>query len=345
MGGRRTQIEEDDEPPVRNTRGASQQNRRSNDDDDEENSQQQKQSKAGELPPLGGEGRTIYRLHGDGMGGRKVPVEETPAKAAPTISAAKRAELGYRDDEADDFHYSKKEVEQLAGGNKTIYRTQGDGMGGRKVVSEEPQSRAPQMISAAKRAELGYNDEEEDLSNKMGKVELLGGGERTIYRTQGDGMGGRKAAVEEEAPKAQAPREISAAKRAELGYADEAEEKNTKEVEQLGGGSRTIYRTQGDGMGGRKVVAEEPSPVASRGISAAKRAELGHDREEQEPTGKVDLLGGGGRTIYKTSGDGMGGRKGASSSFWGHDEEEPEPPRGNQRGVRKDTQSSSHWDF
>jgi len=268
-----------------------------------------------EVEQLAGGDRTIYKTQGDGMGGRKGATEEEalPARTPRGNSAAKRAEMGYDDDE--DLSQQMGKVELLGGGSKTIYRTQGDGMGGRKVAEEKPAS-TPRVISAAKRAEMGFDYDEVEPKKE---AELLGGGGRTIYKTQGDGMGGRKVAAEDEQSRVQVPRGISAAKRAEMGYYDDdIEEKSAKEIEQLGGGNKTIYRTQGDGMGGRKVVAEE-APVASRTISAAKKAEM--HREEQKPSGIVEQLAGGSRTIYKTTGDGMGGRKGAPTSIWGFDEE------------------------
>ena len=240
----------------------------------------------GAVEQLGGGSRTIYRTQGDGMGGRKIVAEEeAPAKAPRTLSTAKKAELGYESEESSgDLPKSD---------SRTIYKTQGDGMGGRKAT------------------------EDKDIDIISGGVEQLGGGSRTIYRTQGDGMGGRKVSAEEEEPQNTAPRGVmSAAKRAELGYSQD-EQEDSEVVEQLAGGGRTIYRTQGDGMGGLKVVAEEESrPKAPRAVSNAKQAEMYHDETQRVP-GKVEQLGGGERTIYKTQGDGMGGMKGTTFSLWG----------------------------
>lgn len=332
MGGRK--VVEEDERPIRGSRAVSQAKRA---DMAEEEEEQARSKNSGVVEQLGGGSRTIYRTQGDGMGGRKNAVEEeAPAKAPRGTSAAKRAEMGYEDE---DTNQESERVELLGGGSRTIYRTQGDGMGGRKVVAEEAPARAPRTISAAKRAEMTY--EEEELKTE---VEQLAGGNRTIYRTQGDGMGGRKNAAEEEATKRRAPRTLSAAKQAELSYVDESVPNH---LDQLGGGNRTIYRTQGDGMGGRKVATEQASTNAPRALSAAKRAEMSYDGEE--PSGKVELLGGGSRTIYKTTGDGMGGRKGASSAIFGFDEEDPVGKNKENQlqrpGVRKDTEASSFWDF
>ncbi|KAF8453044.1 hypothetical protein BGX38DRAFT_449021 [Terfezia claveryi] len=331
MGGRK--VVENEQLPIEGHRAVSQAKMAKKEAEEEARS---KRSEV--VEQLGGGSRTIYRTQGDGMGGRKNAVEEeAPARAPRGISAAKRAEMGYEDE---DINQGPRKVELLGGGSSTIYRTQGDGMGGRKVVAEEGPARAPRTISAAKRAEMTYEEEE-----PKNEVEQLAGGNRTIYRTLGDGMGGRKNAAEEEDTKRRAPRTMSVAKQMEMGYGDD--EPDSNHLDQLGGGSRTIYRTQGDGMGGRKIVAEQASANAPRALSAAKRAEMTHD--EEEPSGKVELLGGGSRTIYKTTGDGMGGRKGASSSIFGFDEEEPvEKNKENQRqrpGVRKDNQPSSFWDF
>ena len=269
---------------------------------------------------LGDGSRTIYKTAGDGMGGRKVIPD-------------------------DDYQSGTRgAVEQLGGGSRTIYRTQGDGMGGRKVVAEEEApAAAPRTLSTAKKAELGYDTEEssdlpkvvpraiyktqgdgmggrkaaedKDIDIISGGVEQLGGGSRTIYRTQGDGMGGRKVSTEEESQDS-APRAMSAAKRAELGYVQD-EQEDSAAVEQLAGGGRTIYKTQGDGMGGRKgVTDEEPQPKAPRANASAKEGEMYHDESQRIP-GKVEQLGGGEQTIYKTQGDGMGGRKGTTFSLWG----------------------------
>ena len=332
MGGRK--VVEDDEQPIRGSRAVSQAKRAEVAAEEEEKA---RSKHSGVVEQLGGGTRTIYRTQGDGMGGRKAVVEEeVPVRAPRGISAAKRAEMGYEDE---DTNQRTGKVELLGGGSKTIYRTQGDGMGGRKVVAEEAPVRGSRTTSAAKQAEMTY--EEEEPSHE---VEQLAGGNRTIYRTQGDGMGGRKNAAEEEDTQRRAPRTISAAKQAEMGYDDD--EPVSNHLDQLGGGNRTIYRTQGDGMGGRKVVAEQASANAPRALSAAKRAEMTHD--EEEPSGKVELLGGGSRTIYRTAGDGMGGRKGAQS-IWGFDDEEPvEKNKENQRqrpGARNDNQPSSFWDF
>ena len=237
----------------------------------------------GAVEQLGGGSRTIYRTQGDGMGGRKVvSEEEAPAAAPRTLSTAKKAELGYDTEEPSDLP---------KGGSRAIYKTQGDGMGGRRAT------------------------EDKDIDIISGGVEQLGGGSRTIYRTQGDGMGGRKVSTEEESHDS-APRVMSAAKRAEMGYGqDEQEDSGT--VEQLAGGGRTIYKTQGDGMGGRKFVTEEePQPKAPRANASAKEGEMYHDESQRIP-GKVEQLGGGDKGIYKTQGDGMGGRKGTTFSLWG----------------------------
>jgi len=268
---------------------------------------------------LGDGSRTIYKTAGDGMGGRKVITDDS------------QKERGTRGD-----------VEQLGGGSRTTYRTQGDGMGGRKIVAEEeaPAS-APRTLSTAKKAELGYDTEEpsgdlpksssrtvyktqgdgmggrratedEDIGTISRGVEQLGGGSRTIYRTQGDGMGGRKVTAEGEESGNSAPRVMSAAKRAELGYGQDDHDEH-----QPARGGRTIYKTQGDGMGGRKGDTDEESqPAVSRTASSAKQGEMYHDEAQRVP-GKVEQLGGGERTIYKTQGDGMGGRKGTTFSLWG----------------------------
>jgi len=331
MGGRK--VAEDDELPIRGSRATSQAKRAEVSEEEEK----ARSKHSGVIEQLGGGSRTIYRTQGDGMGGRKNVVEEEapPTRAPRGISAAKRAEMGYGDDEYTNQEPGKAEL--LGGGSKTIYRTQGDGMGGRKVVAEEAPTRGP-SISAAKRAEMTYEEEK-----PMNEVEQLAGGNRTIYRTQGDGMGGRKNAVEEEDIPRRAPRTMSAAKQAEMGYDDDEPVPN--HLDQLGGGNRTIYRTQGDGMGGRKVAAERASTNAPRALSAAKRAEMTY--EEEEPKNEVEQLAGGNRTIYRTQGDGMGGRKGAAS-IWGYDEEEPvEKNKENQQrpGVRNNNQPSTFWDF
>ncbi|KAF8472536.1 hypothetical protein BDZ91DRAFT_652445 [Kalaharituber pfeilii] len=119
------------------------------------------------------------------------------------------------------------------------------------------------------------------------------------------------------------------------------------DVEQLGGGGRTIYKTRGDGMGGRKVIDDdEPIKSVPKVVPKVTRIEKSQEDDVDRKPAQVEQLAGGNRTIYKTTGDGMGGRKG-TSSFWDFTEEEDkkENQRTSNVPVRKDTQPSSFWDF
>ncbi|KAI5809907.1 hypothetical protein DFH27DRAFT_476462 [Peziza echinospora] len=91
-------------------------------------------------------------------------------------------------------------------------------------------------------------------------------------------------------------------------------------------------------------------PADRKAAVKSMNSHWGHDDE-------VEQLGGGARTIYKTSGDGMGGRKGAPS-IWGTDadeeEQKPIPPKGGRKEnypltangrVAKENEPSSYWDF
>lgn len=81
------------------------------------------------------------------------------------------------------------------------------------------------------------------------------------------------------------------------------------------GGRRVPVEEKDDGNGGfgaGKIASKTQTQTGVVG-GKSRRQQLEdeyYEREVEEAREKVELLGDNGRTIYKTRGDGMGGRKG-----------------------------------